>query len=116
MKDKFSGQLDLTSLFDPSVAPVMIKSFAPRGDHVARDDDAVCAVIGSPTFGESASTATSPAAGIASELLKAWRENGVELASRIHGAYAFAIVGARRECVFLAVDRFAIHTSSRSIS
>jgi asparagine synthase (glutamine-hydrolysing) len=31
-------------------------------------------------------------------------------ASRIRGAYALAIVDTRRECVFLAVDRFAIET------
>jgi asparagine synthase (glutamine-hydrolysing) len=110
MNDRFSGQLDLSCLFGPAAAPLLIKSLALRGDHVAQDDDAVCAVIGSPTFRESTATATAPAAGIASELLKAWRENGVELASRIHGAYAFAIVDARRECVFLAVDRFALQT------
>ena len=110
MKDKISGQLDLTSLFDPGAAPAMIKALTLRGDHVARDDDVVCAVIGTPTFGDTAASASAPAAGIARELLKGWRTHGVEVAARIHGAYALAIVDARRECVFLAVDRFAIQT------
>ncbi len=110
MKDKFSGQLDLTRLFDPAVAPLMIESLALRAEHVARDDDAVCAVLGSPTFGDKAAGASSSAAGIASELLKGWHTDGAEVASRIRGAYALVIVDARRECVFMAVDRFAIQT------
>jgi len=110
MNDKFSGQIDLTRLFDPGGAPDLIKSISLRGDHVARDDDAVCAVIGSPGFGEGAAAPLSPDSGIASKLLEAWRTEGVEVAARIHGAYALAIVDAQRECVFLAVDRFAIQT------
>jgi hypothetical protein len=48
MTNRLSGQLDLTSLFDPHTAPAVIHSLALRTDDVARDSDAIFAVIGSP--------------------------------------------------------------------
>jgi asparagine synthase (glutamine-hydrolysing) len=110
MKDRLSGQLDLTRLFDPGAAPELIRSLAFRADHVARDSDAVCALIGSPSVLPTAPAGTSPPAEPAADVLRAWRTSGVELPSRISGAYALAIVDSRRGCAFLAVDRFAIET------
>ncbi|WP_291994458.1 asparagine synthase C-terminal domain-containing protein [Candidatus Accumulibacter sp. ACC003] len=107
MIDKFSGQIDLASLFEPGAARILIKSLALRGDDVAHDGDAVCAVIGSPAFGNASAA---PPSGMAAELLKGWHASGVEVASRIRGSYAVAIVDTLRECVFLVVDRFAIQT------
>jgi asparagine synthase (glutamine-hydrolysing) len=110
MKDRLSGQIDLISLFDADAAPMLIKSLALRGDEVARDTHAICAVIGSPSVESENAAGASRPSGLATEILKAWHTNGTDVASRIRGAYALAIVDTRRECVFLAVDRFAIET------
>ncbi|MBL8373952.1 asparagine synthase C-terminal domain-containing protein [Accumulibacter sp.] len=110
MTDRLSGQLDLTSLFDPHTAPVLIRSLALRADDVARDNDTICAVIGSPRVPAGYAAGTSPTPGHASEVLRAWHTSGPDIPSRICGAYALAIVDTRRQCVFLAVDRFAIET------
>ena len=110
MKDRLSGQLDLTFLFDPGAAPLLIESLALNGEDVARDAGAVCAVIGSPTLkGKNAASASLPL-GCATGLLNAWRTSGVDIVSHIGGSYALAIIDATRECVFLAVDRFAVET------
>jgi hypothetical protein len=100
MKDRLSGQLDLTRLFDPGAAPELIRSLAFRADHVARDSDAVCALIGSPSVLPTAPAGTSPPPEPAADVLRAWRTSGVDLPSRISGAYALAIVDSRRGCAF----------------
>ncbi|MEF8698281.1 MAG: asparagine synthase C-terminal domain-containing protein [Candidatus Accumulibacter sp. UW20] len=110
MKDRLSGQLDLTRLFDPGTAPALIRSLDLRADHVARDSDAVCALIGSPSMLPAGSVIACAPPDPAADVLRAWHANGVDLPSRISGAYALAIVDSRRGCAFLAVDRFAIET------
>jgi asparagine synthase (glutamine-hydrolysing) len=110
MKDKISGQIDLATLLDKSVASLLIKSLALRGDESARDADAVCTVIGSPSFKEESAADAVRQSGFAATLLKNWHEFGVDVCAQLRGAYAIAIVDARRECIFLAVDRFAIQT------
>ncbi|MEF8735578.1 MAG: asparagine synthase C-terminal domain-containing protein [Candidatus Accumulibacter necessarius] len=110
MKDKLSGQIDLVSLFDADAAPMLIKSLAMRGDDVARDAHAICTVIGSPSVMDDNPTSASRPSGPAADILQAWHTRGIDLASGIHGTYALAIIDTRRQCVFLAVDRFAIET------
>jgi hypothetical protein len=51
MKDRLSGQIDLAGLFGTGAAPLSIKTLALQGDDVARDAEAICAVIGSPRSG-----------------------------------------------------------------
>ncbi len=110
MKDRLSGQLDLAALFDAGAAPRLLESLALRGDDVARDADALCTVVGSPSFKDGRIANTARPAGFASELLQAWRTSGVDVSARLEGAYALAIIDSKRACVFLAVDRFAIET------
>ncbi|EXI77253.1 MAG: Asparagine synthetase [glutamine-hydrolyzing] 1 [Candidatus Accumulibacter appositus] len=110
MKDKISGQIDLATLLDKNLASLLIKSLALRGDETARDADAACTVIGSPSFKEESTANAVRQSGFAAMLLKSWHEFGVDVCAHLRGAYAIAIVDARRECVFLAVDRFAIQT------
>ena len=110
MKDKLSGQVDLTRLLDPASAPGLITDPGLRGALVARDATAACAILGSPSFHDPDEQRALRASGPAAALLTSWQRNGVELCARIGGSYALAIVDARRECVFLAVDRFAIET------
>ena len=110
MKDKLSGQVDLTRLWDPASAPGLIASLGLRSPLLARDESATCAIVGSPRFHHPEDESSVRASGPAAALLACWQKNGTELCSRIGGAYALAIVDARRQCVFLAVDRFAIET------
>ena len=83
MKDRLSGQLDLTFLFDPGAAPLLIESLALNGEDVARDAGAVCAVIGSPTLKDKNAASASLPSGCATELLNAWRTSGVDIVSHI---------------------------------
>jgi len=50
MKDRLSGQIDLAGLFGTDTAPLSIKTLALQGDDVARDAEAICAVIGNDTW------------------------------------------------------------------
>jgi asparagine synthase (glutamine-hydrolysing) len=110
MKDRLSGQIDLAGLFGTGAAPLSIKTLALQGDDVARDAEAICAIIGSPSFRDGGVAGISRPAGLAAEVLKAWHRSGVDLASQLHGSYALAIVDTARQCAFLATDRFAIET------
>jgi asparagine synthase (glutamine-hydrolysing) len=110
MKDRLSGQIDLAGLFGTGAAPLSIKTLALQGDDVARDAEAICAVIGSPSFREGGVAGISRPGGLAAEVLKAWHRSGVDVASQLHGSYALAIVDTARQCAFLATDRFAIET------
>ncbi|WP_300455789.1 asparagine synthase-related protein [Accumulibacter sp.] len=109
MRDRLSGRLDLTDLLGPDPAPTLPESLALRGDDVARDADVVCAVRGTPQVDRPVA-GSSPPRGAAADILQAWREHGTKLTARLSGGYALAIVDAPRQCVFLAVDRFAIQT------
>ncbi|MCP5227361.1 asparagine synthase-related protein [Accumulibacter sp.] len=110
MHEKLSGQVDLTRLLNPASAPDLIASLDLRSALTARDATAACALIGSPRFQDQNDQNLASESGPAAALLKAWQRSGPEVCPGIHGAYAFAIVDARRECAFLAVDRFAIQT------
>lgn len=110
MKDKLSGQIDLVSLFGASAVPTLINSLALRGDDVAHDTDAICAVIGSPSVDSESAASSARRPGPAALILKAWRADGIGIAPRLTGSYALVIVDAARQCAFLAVDRFAIET------
>lgn len=110
MKDRLAGQLDLTRLFDPLAARALPGSLVLRGDDVARDADGTCAVIGFPFLKNGSVTGATRPTASAGGLLRAWREHGAEVAAHIDGSYALVIVDAARQCVFLAVDRFAIET------
>src|ERR1035437_1971942 len=110
MKDKFSGQVVLSRLFDPSVAQALIHSLILRGASTAQDRSATCAVLGTPHFEDAEPARIALESGIAAGLLIAWNQNGVNVTSRIRGAYSIAIVDVVKRSVFLAVDRFAIET------
>ena len=110
MTDRLSGQLDLSGLFDPATGPLLVASLALRADDVARDGDALCAVIGSPALIDDLSASEAQAVRPAARILKAWRTSGVEVCARLTGAYALVIIDARQANAFLAVDRFAIET------
>lgn len=110
MKDQFSGQIDLSRLFDPSRARELIKAVPLRGASTAVDDDAAAAVIGTPHFEDRDAENTALKSGLAAGLLAAWRKDGAKVAARIRGAYAIAIADAASGSLFLAVDRFAIET------
>jgi asparagine synthase (glutamine-hydrolysing) len=110
MKDKISGQVNLSALLDKNAASKLIESLTFRGNQSARDADALCTVVGSPSFKDDRAASTARQAGFAATLLKTWHEFGGEVCAQLGGTYAIVIVDTRRECVFLAVDRFAIQT------
>lgn len=110
MKDQFSGQIDLSRLFDPSRAQDLIKNLSLRGANTAVDGNAAAAIIGTPHFEDSDAQSTALKSGLAAGLLAAWRKDGANVAAGIRGAYAIAIADAANGTVFLAVDRFAIET------
>lgn len=110
MKDQFSGQIDLSRLFDPSRAQALIRSLPLRGASTAVDDHAAAAIIGTPHFEDSDAESTALKSGLAAGLLAAWRKDGVNVTAHIRGAYAIAIADAASGSFFLAVDRFAIET------
>jgi len=110
MKDKFSGQIDLHRLFDPSLAQGLITSLSLRGASTHREDNAAAAVIGTPHFADTDAEGVALKSGVAAGLLAAWRKNGSHVAAHIRGAYALVIADAASGTVFLAVDRFAIET------
>jgi len=110
MKERLSGQLDLTRLLDPGMSRELLQSITLQGEDVARDDSSVCAVIGTPSFGESRVAGSAQPASLAAGLLTAWHKQGADLTANVHGGYALVIADAARNCVFLAVDRFAIET------
>lgn len=109
MKDRLSGKLDLTRLFDGDAASLP-GSLAWRGEDVAREGDLLCALIGSPRIAGGDSPATGGPLATAGQILEMWTMHGSDLTARLHGSYALAIVDARRACAYLAVDRFAIET------
>lgn len=110
MNYQLSGQLDLNLLFEASSAHELIKSLNWRGASVASDSQATCVMIGSPRFDDNDSANALNGSGAAAGLLSAWRKYGVEMTSRVRGAYAVVIADAATQSVFLAVDRFAIQT------
>jgi asparagine synthase (glutamine-hydrolysing) len=110
MKNIFSGQVDLSRLFDPILAQDLIKSLSMYGASTAHGQGVTCALIGTPHFDNSDAEKIALESGPAAGLLTAWRNNGIDVASHIRGAYAIAIVDAAAGSVFLAVDRFAIET------
>lgn len=108
MKERLSGQIDLSKLFDLNSAPPPLASLAWRGDDFARDDSAACVSIGSPSLREPADAQSARQVASAAQLLAAWRRSGQAIGDRLGGTYALAIVDNSRRCVFLAVDRFAV--------
>ncbi|MBL8422985.1 MAG: asparagine synthase [Candidatus Accumulibacter phosphatis] len=110
MKDKLFGQVDLSRLLDSAIAPDLAAFAGLRGTITANDATAVCAIAGTPRFGDKHWNEAPQEAGLGIALLKAWHTFGVDMASHVHGAYAFVIVDAVRQCVFMAVDRFASET------
>jgi len=102
-KARLAGQLALSDFFQGDRACRLLASSALRADDLARDADALCAVIGSPVL-------AGDTAGNAATLLRAWHSSGVDMARRLGGTYALVIIDAARACVFLAVDRFAVET------
>ena len=110
MNDNFSGQLDLNRLFDSSKSQGLIESLYFTGASIARNDNAICVVIGSPRFDDDQAASAVKESGPAAGFLKAWQKHDVGAVSRVRGAYAVVIVDVTRKSVFLAVDRFAIQT------
>ena len=80
-----------------------------RGASVARDAQAACATIGSPRFADTEAAEAARQSGPAAGLLVSWRKLGPDMAGALRGAYAFIVADAQAGCVFLAVDRFAVH-------
>lgn len=115
MNDKISGQIDLRLLFDASTASELINTLALRGASVARDAHSVCATLGSPLFDDDEAARESLQSGVAAGFLNGWHRHGIEVVSRVRGAYAVVIADAISKSVFLAVDRFAIQTLCYSV-
>ncbi|MCM8595616.1 asparagine synthetase B [Accumulibacter sp.] len=109
MKDRLSGKLDLTRLFDGDPAS-LLSSLDWRGEDVAREGELLCALIGSPRIAGDDLPETGGPVASAGQIIEIWRMRGPDLTARLHGSYALAIVDARRACAYLAVDRFAIET------
>ena len=112
MKARLFGHLDLTALLDSATSPELLRSIALHGEQVARDDRAICSLIGLPQYaaGRSREADVAPPAGLAASVLAGWHEHGVDLTARLGGSYALVIVDTVRRSAFLAVDRFAIET------
>ena len=110
MNDNFSGQLDLSLLFEPGKAQSLVESLCLNGTSMARSKNVICVTIGSPRFDEDETASAVKESGPAAGFLKAWQRHDVSAVSRVRGAYAVVIVDATRKSVFLAVDRFAIQT------
>ncbi len=110
MKDQLSGQIDLKRLLDPQTNRGLIESLVWRGGSTDRFGDAICSLTGTPEFADSDARAAAEITGAGRGLLTAWIRHGADITSHLHGSYAFAIADASRQCVFLAVDRFAVHT------
>ncbi|MBL8390375.1 MAG: asparagine synthase, partial [Candidatus Accumulibacter sp.] len=112
MKARLFGHLDLTALLDAATSPELMRSIALHGEQVARDDRAICALIGLPQYGAGLSREAdvAPPVGLAASVLAGWHEHGVDLTARLGGSYALVIVDTVRRSAFLAVDRFAIET------
>lgn len=111
MKDKLSGHIDLTRLFD-SAPPdsAWLDAVALRGADVARDSDLVCALLGNPQFDDEAAAQAAAASGPAAGFMQVWRRHGEQAGQRVRGGYALVLVDRLRQAVFLCVDRFAIQT------
>jgi asparagine synthase (glutamine-hydrolysing) len=110
MKDQLCGRIDLDRLFDPSEARRQLDSISLRASAMARDADAVCAVMGSPRFDDHDAANIALKSGLAAGYLKGWHKYGTDVASHTRGGYAAVVIDAAKGAVFLAVDRFAIET------
>jgi asparagine synthase (glutamine-hydrolysing) len=110
MKDQLSGEIDLLRLFDPASAQNFVDSLLLRGTSVARESNIVCAVLGQLRFVQDDSERIAKAKGTASALIDIWRKHGAKTAEFLRNGYSIAIVDAEKQCVYLAVDRFAIET------
>ena len=110
MNPKFSGQLDLNSLRDATRAQTLIESLDFQCHDKARDANVACAIIGAPQFSDTEAANAARSGGLAAGLLNAWNKLGADLTRQMHGNYALAVVDARSQSVFLAVDRFSVQT------
>jgi asparagine synthase (glutamine-hydrolysing) len=66
-------------------------------------------MIGSPRWRDAELAEEQRALGGAAALRRAYREHGLDLFSRLQGAFAFAILDPSARRAILAVDRFGIH-------
>jgi len=110
MNQRLSGQVDLTLLRDPAAAQDLLASLVLHGASRACAAGVVCVAAGTAHRRSDGPPGNVAAADPAAVILAAWQESGAELCSSLAGGYAFAVVDAVRQCVFLAVDRFAIES------
>lgn len=110
MNAKISCQFTLSLLRDPAKAQTLVESLDLKCRDTARDKTTVCAIIGAPRFTESEAAKAAIAHGPAAGLLKAWSMHAEDVTGHMHGNFALAIIDTRRQCAFLAVDRFSVQT------
>lgn len=103
MNDQIAGFLDFSGFFADGATHKILDSLCWQGSDIARDADAICAIIGSPRH-KDASDASAAA------YLQAWKKHGSQAPAQMRGGHAVAIADAARRAVFLAVDRFAQET------
>ena len=68
-----------------------------------------CAIEGRPWWSDERLAATARAQGHAAALAEAWATRGPELTSRLHGAFALAVIEPATRTAFLAIDRMGVH-------
>ena len=108
--DQLRCEVDLGLLLAPQHAQAAIDSAVLHGTSVAKQAHLACATIGSPKFDDPEAASAARASGAAAGLLHAWRKYGSNVTAHISGPYALIVADAQTGSVFLAVDRFAVHT------
>lgn len=109
MNAKIRGKIDLS--FQGVVdANSPCTTLDLSGQDKARDGGTVCIAVGQPRLTGANSSEGAGCRNVATDILTAWNNHGVDILSHLQGTYAFAIVDTRTRSVFLAVDRFSVQT------
>lgn len=114
MRDQLSGDVLLDRLFGAPEDPAVLDVFSLRGGSVARNENCICALIGSPKLERTADKSLADLEP-ADQVLQLWSKYGPQTPTHLRGGFALAIVDRIRKSVFLAVDRFAIQTLCYSL-
>jgi len=80
-----------------------------RSTSLRQEGGLVCAAVGTPRFDSRSATAAAHRHGIAAAWLELYRECGVELFAKAHGAWSVVVVDPAKRRAIAGVDRFAIH-------
>jgi asparagine synthase (glutamine-hydrolysing) len=91
-----------------ATAAAWLTSPEPRACLCAAEDSWTL-IIGSPRWRDDVLTETQQAKGAAEALRFAYRKHGVELFSKIAGAFALVVLDRQQRTALLAIDRMGIH-------